>query len=285
MIEGLDHLVILSPSGVAGEAAYAALLGTSPAVRERSEDGVGRVVFRLANVDVELLFPDGPGPGAGRLRERIEGAGPGLASLVFRVSDIDGFRRTLERRGLHPGPVEAGSACDVHSGRERRWRRFRAPDEHCGGVKTFFVEPESAALPSSVPPPSGARRLDHVVISTTRPERALAHYGARLGLRLALDRTNSDWDARLLFFRAGDLTIEVAHRLSEAEGAAPDRLMGLSWMTADIEAAHARLAQAGLSLSPVRTGRKPGTRVFSVKDGTLNVPTIFLAAETGRSQP
>jgi hypothetical protein len=44
----------------------------------------------------------------------------------------------------------------------------------------------------------------------------------------------------------------------------------------DIDAAHARMSQAGLDVSELRTGRKPGTRVFSVRQGTCGVPTLIL---------
>ena len=53
--------------------------------------------------------------------------------------------------------------------------------------------------------------MDHVVVSTGDPERAAALYGARLGLDMALDRSHPDW-GRLMFFRCGDLIVEVTHR-------------------------------------------------------------------------
>jgi 23S rRNA G2445 N2-methylase RlmL len=50
----------------------------------------------------------------------------------------------------------------------------------------------------------------------------------------------------------------------------------LSWRVADIEAARARLIAAGISASEIRNGRKPGTRVFSLRDGSCGVPTLLL---------
>jgi hypothetical protein len=44
----------------------------------------------------------------------------------------------------------------------------------------------------------------------------------------------------------------------------------------DAEAARARLAQAGFDVSEVRAGRKPGTRVLTLRDGTCSVPTLLL---------
>src|SRR3569833_2147257 len=53
--------------------------------------------------------------------------------------------------------------------------------------------------------------LDHVVITTEDSDRAAALYGARLGLDLALDRSHHDW-GQLMFFRCGDLIVEVVRR-------------------------------------------------------------------------
>jgi catechol 2,3-dioxygenase-like lactoylglutathione lyase family enzyme len=118
--------------------------------------------------------------------------------------------------------------------------------------------------------------MDHVVISTADPERAAALYGARLGLDMALDRSHAEW-GRLMFFRCGDLIVEVVHRPNDAAAdKARDRLWGLSWRVADIDATRARLVAAGVDVSEVRTGRKPGTRVLSVRDGTCGIRTLLL---------
>jgi hypothetical protein len=38
----------------------------------------------------------------------------------------------------------------------------------------------------------------------------------------------------------------------------------------------ARLGAAGIDVSEVRTGRKPGTRVATVRNGTCGVPTLLV---------
>ena len=64
-----------------------------------------------------------------------------------------------------------------------------------------------------------------------------------------------------------------------------DRLRGICWRVADIDATQARLTAAGIDVSEVRTGRKPGTRVMTVRSGTCGVPTLSGAAlgEAGMS--
>jgi hypothetical protein len=79
-----------------------------------------------------------------------------------------------------------------------------------------------------------------------------------------------------MFFRCGDLLVEVVRRPVAGGDATHDKLWGLSWRVADIDAARARLMAGGVEVSEVRHGRKPGTRVMSVRSGTFGVQTLFL---------
>ncbi|MEL6693841.1 MAG: hypothetical protein AAFQ12_12540, partial [Pseudomonadota bacterium] len=81
-------------------------------------------------------------------------------------------------------------------------------DDFMAGIKTFVLQTD-APLVAAHPSPGSASGLDHLVINTPNPERAVANYGARLGLRFALDRTAEQWKTRFLFFRLGGLTLEV----------------------------------------------------------------------------
>jgi catechol 2,3-dioxygenase-like lactoylglutathione lyase family enzyme len=143
-------------------------------------------------------------------------------------------------------------------------------------VRVFLIQRDAPSPPEPPAAPDGVTGLDHVVIRTPDPERAAALYGARLGLDMRLDRSNPAWGARLMFFRCGDLIVELAHDLSTGVSAGPDRLWGLSWRTDDPPAAITRLRSAGLDVSEARPGRKPGTHVFTVRDGTCSVPTLML---------
>ena len=79
-----------------------------------------------------------------------------------------------------------------------------------------------------------------------------------------------------MFFRCGDLIVEVVQRPGAGTDPTRDKLWGLSFRVADIDAARARLLAAGVGVSEVRDGRKPGTRVMSVRDGTCGVHTLLL---------
>ncbi|MDP1554247.1 MAG: VOC family protein, partial [Hyphomonas sp.] len=230
MINGVDHIVILAPEIDAGTAVYAALLGRAPDWRAVSDTGVATALFQLGNTALELVAPSGHGASAEHLRARIAEEGPGLKSLAFRSGDLSGDHRAMSRLALAPTPIEEGLSEDMGRETRRTWRSFRVPPEHTAGIRWFFVEPLEGALEPGEVPLGHVHALDHLVINTPNPERAMALYGAKLGLRLALDRSAPEWGVRLIFFRTGGLTVEIAHRLGQEEAAsAPDAFWGLTW--------------------------------------------------------
>lgn len=199
----------------------------------------------------------------------------GLAGLAFAVVNIDEAHRICERRALKPSAPVAFAETDGSGFREGR--HIDLDVQATFGVPITLTHVTSGSLHQPNAVEQGAiTGLDHVVIRTTHPNRAAALYGARLGLDMRLDRTEPKWGARLMFFRAGDLIIEVVHNLADEPSDTPDKLWGLSWRVANIEAANARLKSLAFDVSEIRAGRKPGTRVFTVKNNTLGVPTLIL---------
>ena len=200
--------------------------------------------FQLANMALEI-GSGGPEP---------------LFSLGLVADDLAETRRMLERRGL----AADGAALAR------------------GSTHGVAVTLDAARQPA--PPPArtdAPHALDHVVIHTPNAERAVALYGGRLGLDLRLDRANPQWGSRLLFFRCGGAVIEISADLKAPVGDGPDRITGLAWRVADPVAAQARLAAAGLDVSPVRPGRKPGTQVFTVRAGVPGAPALMLGGAEG----
>ncbi len=275
MITGLDHIVALVRDIGAAKAAYQTLLGRAPAW-QNSGDGADRVLFTLDNMSLELMAPRGFSVAADRIRSVIETSGEGLASICFATGDIVRMHRRLDRVALTPDPIAEVESSDSASGAALHWKRTRAATtDLTRGVRMFFLELAGVRPQSAPTVPTPVLGLDHVVISTEDPERAAALYGARLGLDMALDRTHQDW-GQLMFFRCGDLIVELVRRPGASGDRLHDRLWGLSWRVADIDAARARLVDAGIDVSDVRTGRKPGTRVMSVRSGCCGIHTLFL---------
>ena len=274
MITGLDHVVVLVGDIAAAAAAYQTLFARAPAWRN-SGVGADRVLFTLDNMTLELMAPSGEDATAERIRAVIAKQGEGLASLCFRTGDIARLHRRLDRLALKPEPVAEAESRDIATGATLSWKRTRAATEAARGVRLFFLELGRERPLSVRTTPASITAMDHVVISTADPTAAAALYGARLGLDMALDRSHPDW-GRLMFFRCGDLIVEVVQRPGKHADAMHDTLWGLSWRVADIEATRARLVAAGVDVSEVRDGRKPGTRVLTVRGGTCGIPTLLV---------
>lgn len=260
MISGFDHVVVAVRDLAAGVAAYETLLGRA-ASEPVARDGVATALLVTENVAVELMSPAGESEGARRLAAALDDGGEGLKSLVFAAGDLDALHRRAERVGLAPESIGDGPD----------WRSFRANTERTNGVRLFFLQ-RHAALEPAQKQSGGVLGLDHIVVRTPDAERAAALYGARLGLDMRLDREVRG--ARLMFFRCGGAIVEIVEDKLLTSGR--DKLWGLSWRVADADAAHARLTAAGVDVSEVRTGMKPGTRVFTVRDHSCGVPTLMI---------
>jgi catechol 2,3-dioxygenase-like lactoylglutathione lyase family enzyme len=261
MIDALDHVTIVVPATALSEAVaqYEGLLGCG------AERQPGRASLQLSNLRLDLV---------------AEGESwLGLAAVGFAVEDLERLAHRLSRRGL---PASGRSHADpsaplvadlkaTHGVPMRFCQRRPAPRIDSGQTGLC---PQSPGL--QAPAVLG---LDHLVIRTPNPERAIALYAGRLDLSLRLDRSHADWGTRLLFFRCGDLVIELAHDLKAGVGVGPDRLWGLSWRVGDCDRTHACLRDAGLEVSAVRAGRRPGTRVFTVRSHTARVPTLMIGPQ------
>ncbi len=201
---------------------------------------------------------------AGRLRTgnvglRFADGAPGLHAMVFATADLDKAATLLERRAVPITRTNDELSLTGH-----------------GVTIRLHAKTDETPSPLTVDEAAAVASLDHVVVRTPNPERAVAFYAGRLGLDLRLDRSNPKWGARLLFFRCGDLVVEIAHDLKKGVSDEPDHLWGLSWRVPDIVAAQARLKAAGLDVSEPRDGRRSGSQVFTVKNGTEDVPTIVI---------
>ena len=274
MITGLDHVVVLTSDIEAGASAYQTLFGRAPSWRNHG-DGAARALFTLDNTTLELTAPDGDGAGADRIRAVLAEQGEGIASLCFRSDDIAKMHRRLDRLTLRPEPIAEVESRDELSGAKLSWKRTRAATDATRGVRMFFLELAGERPRSEISAEAPITAMDHVVVSTEDPERAVALYGARLGLDMALDRSHPDW-GRLMFFRCGDVIVEVTSKPGKADETKPDKLRGICWRVANMDATHARLTAAGADVSEVCIGRKLGTRVMTVKTGTCGVPTLLI---------
>lgn len=282
MFDALDHVILAVRDLDDATRRYTTLLSRSPSWRGVHPGwGTANTLFRLDNTYLELITPQGDGPFGRTVAAHLGQRGEGTIGLAFATSDLDRAYPQLAANGLEPPPVSPGHGRDTDTGLTRRWRSVLLPEARTRGVLVIAIEHESPhRLPvASVVGSEDAvvTGIDHAVVKTSDADAAIELYRDRLGLRLALDRSFPDWGMRLVFLRVGGVTVEIAQPLSEAQlPAGRDQVWGLSWRVPNADAARARLADAGLDVSEVRPGRKPGTRVLSVKDGTCGVPTLLI---------
>jgi len=262
VIVGIDHIGIYARDLDRATADYEHLLGHAPSWRGKVGEH-RHAWFQLANVALDVIAPEG------------SGAVEGIWGIGFAVQDLDAARRTLTRRGIEVQEPAITRSFNER-GETREWRIAIARRGGTGGVTQFFVEQSTAHAAPALSGNDAVAGLDHVVITSSNPDRAAALYGARLGLDLRLDRANPEWGSRLQFFRCGDAIIEVGSKIDAAAGDQPDRFGGLAWRVRDAGPVHARLVSSGFDVSELRKGRKPGTRVFTVRSRTVGVPTLIL---------
>jgi methylmalonyl-CoA epimerase len=284
----LDHLVIAVRDLDAATADYAALLGREPSWQgDHPAVGTRNTLFRIENTYVELLAP-GDGKKAnkawgGELLRFLE-RGEGLYALALGTRDIDTAVQELRRADLEVLDPAEGNGVDARSGNMRAWRNAVIPSRETNGLRVFIIE--HASPPDALPParpsaddPACVDRLDHVVALSPDMEQSRKLWAQTLGVRLALDRTFPERNTRILFFRLGDVTVEISGGAVQAqEGVGkPDRLWGAAWGVRDAPAISERLREAGFDVSDPRPGIKPGTVVCTVRgDRTHGVATLII---------
>ncbi len=172
-------------------------------------------------------------------------------AAAFQAADTAGAATLLARRGVPVGP---------------------------GG---FLKDVAALGITADAGARAGAPVLDHVVFTAATVDAAVALFGGRLGLDLRLQRVFGDLVQ--VFFRSTGTVVEVL-----AGGAEPVpgiHLWGVAWRCDDVDAERERLTAAGLAVSEVRTGRKPGTRVATVRERALGTPTILIEQQRPAAAP
>ena len=272
----IDHIIIAVTDLPAASADYATLLGRSPSWQGSHPDyGTANTLFQLDNVYIELLAPAGEGLATEQINTVLDGRDARLGGLVFGTTNATAFIEHARAQGLAASDPVPGHGVDANTGAKRSWRNIFWNAAAARGVFSFCIEHESgASLPEA--PPTGAGPLtgvDHVVVKTQSVAAAKQFYGEQLGIRLALEQHVPEWGGTQLFFRASSMSIEV---IASDTAPAQDELWGLALKSTDLAATQARLRESGVAVSDIREGRKPGTRVCTVKSHALSVPTLLI---------
>lgn len=292
-VVGLDHLLIAVNDLATGSKDYAILIGAEP-VWTGIFDQCPATLFVTSNVALCLIETPGT---------------PGLRRVVFRVADQQRFLRRCKKLGivisddagldplsvLSPGAARSLAIADSSSTRGLELGFVGRNDESKANTsKTNLSSDTNYDLNSRHQVNRYITGLDHLVVNSANAEGTAYLLAAQLGLDMRLDMRQPKWAARMMFFRCGDLILEVVHSLADSsQSTAPqtasagqqsahersdDSFYGLSWRVHNADAAQRALADAGFDVSGTREGRKPGTRVFTVRDRTASIATLLLEA-------
>lgn len=226
-----------------------------------------------------LGTPAGPDWPVGRDRLTLTGADTGI---LFQTADRAAAERLLSRRGLdawidEDARADVGSETDTGSGTDTGARTGADAAASARRSERYPLLGITGRPAEAVPPGDPvATRIDHLVLSAPGTEPAIALFGGRFGLDLRLVRSLTETVTQL-FFRCGGLIVEV---VVGGDGPAGARtgigFLGIAWRVDDADAARERLRASGIEVSDVRSGRKPGTRVLTVREPALGTPTLLI---------
>ncbi len=276
----IDHIIIAVRDLDRATQEYGALLGRKPSWRGSHPDyGTANTLFKLDNTYIELLCPSGQGMAADLVNDMLGTDNASLGGLVLGTQDAEAFITRARQHGLAASDPVPGHGVDEQTGAERHWRNIFWDPSAARGIFSFCIEHDpTSLLPEAIStgeaPVAG---VDHIVVNTRSADAAKTFYGDQLGIRLALEQHVPEWGGTQLFFRTSSMSIEV---IASDKAPVQDELWGLALKSNDLDATHARLLASGVAVSDIRKGRKPGTRVCTVKSHALNVPTLLIEHET-----
>lgn len=273
----VDHIIIAVKDLEQTTRDYSLMLGRKPSWRgTHPEYGSANTIFRVDNTYIELLAAQGTGSAASMIAAHIATMGEGLSGLIFGTHDLDGFIANAQAQGLALRAPETGFGEAPETGQKRSWRNVMWDAQAARGIFSFAIthdDPEALKM-AEVEGDGHFTAVDHIVVQTKDAAAAKRFYGDQMGIRLALEQSRPDWGGDMLFFRCNHMSIEVI--ASEKHPSDQDRLWGLAYKTNDIDAAQQRMRMAGIDVSEVREGRKPNTRVCTVKTHCAQVPTLLI---------
>ena len=172
---------------------------------------------------------------------------PTLHGIVFNISQAEPVESSVENT----------LGIDVRRGNGRSTADFRR------------LQPQAQSTALSV---------DHIVLRTVDAQACIDLFGGDLGIRLALDKAVPEWGGRMLFFRAGKLTLEVIE--SDTDESGGNYFWGLAYQCQDLPVLVQQLKERDVEVSDIREGRKPGTRVATLKSHCLEIPTLLIQPAT-----
>ena len=267
MIERFERIQLCCEDAASASDHYSQLLGRSPdwQGQYRLADSAGvtldkgkSVWFMLSNTCIELFDNS----------RRV--SKPGICGIVLEhVAGSITAARSIDAQPHHYSYNSTGS-----DGQDLHHKRLLLPSRDNENYQISLLADDAERVGSS-DRAGDIPSVDHLVLRAGNYEKLVARYGeSGLGLRLALDKHAPQWGGRMLFFRTGKMTLEAI--VPDKTTSKPDLFWGIAYRTHNLSKCHSRLQDAGVQLSDIRQGRKPGTLVATVKSDDLGVPTLLV---------
>lgn len=283
IVEAVDRVVLAIRDLAEAERIYTRMLGRTPSWRREDQTGgTSHILYRLANMTLELVSSTGPGPWGKMVATHLDERGEGLIALFLASENVVQAAATLTSRGLATLVLPENEA-HGEDGAVRRWRNTMTPRAESRDLAIIATETlkgsdelKPAPLRAGIAEAEAISALDHIVVMTSNAEACKTLFGAQLGVRLALDHSKPEWGVRQLFFRLGGVTIEVVQSLEKDKTPEKDFFWGLAWKAGSIVAVRDRLLREKADVSDIRVGRKKGTEVATIRKPTCGVPTLLI---------
>lgn len=283
IVEAVDRIALAVRDLAEAERIYTRMLGRTPSWRrEDHTGGTSHILYRLANVTLELVSPTGPGPWGKIVATHLDERGEGIIALFLATGNVAQAAATLTLRGLTTTVLPENEA-HGSDGSIRRWRNTMMPRTESRDLAIIVTETlkgsdelKPAPLRAGVAEAEAISALDHIVVMTPDAEACKTLFGAQFGIRLALDHSKPEWGVRQLFFRLGGVTIEVVQSLEKDKTPAKDFFWGMAWKAGSVATVRERLLREEADISEIRVGRKKGTEVATIRKPTCGVPTLLV---------
>ncbi|REJ81250.1 MAG: hypothetical protein DWQ36_18935 [Acidobacteria bacterium] len=283
-IVGIDSLLLRSADFEADCHDYECLFAR-PARRGEVRGGTHSepsALFVLANCAFELR------PAKGPQGEAASGLAALRLSLQRALAPGDDLRRLageeLQERLASVGSQPAEVQREAWLVDPRLTRGVRVELTHPPLVEQVPAQGGDEGTEDRTDGTDGIYGIDHAVIRSADADATRGVFADRLGIRVAFDREFPQWGARLIMCKLGPpgddraSVVEIAGALpaDSTPGDGRDRFGGITWRVGDVAATRRRLADEGFDVSAVREGRRPGTRVCTVRSRTGGVPTLLI---------
>jgi len=293
MIESIDQILIGVNDPKAATDQYQQLLGRQPSwLGYWPLFDCELTAFQLSNCRICLCSPAGNSDAADEGKELVsflDNRGEGIFALLFGSDDLTQTRLDLAGQGIQFGPETELDTLAQTGYSKIQGRLAKITDDSCSYLRAYVFEAkDKLATQDSILKPGANTQdtivgLDHVVVNTADANTLKINFN-KLGLNLRLDQNIPEWGARQLFYRIGHTVLEVIAFNEEKLRPQANEYWGLALQAADIDKLQKRVLGLGVNVSKVRGGRKPGTRVASLKSHNLGVATLLIGPDLERGE-